>query len=136
MRAVAPAAWVAPLAGMLAALLAPTGAAIAASHIVDIKWDAQGQFVHQADVAPAKFVEVCGELKPGQRIAWSFKGSAPMNFNIHYHLGKETVYPVKLSAARDGAQTLQVQVEQVYCWMWSNKTASGASLDLALKIER
>lgn len=123
------------LAGVLALLLAPMGAAFAANHIVEIKWDAEGQYTHQAEVLPTKFVEVCGKLKPGQKVAWSFKGGAPMNFNIHYHLGKETVYPVKLSEVKDGAQTLQVQAEQVHCWMWSNKTPATASLDVALKIE-
>ncbi|KQW51200.1 MULTISPECIES: hypothetical protein [unclassified Roseateles] len=133
--AVAPLHSALPLAGVLALLLAPMGTAVAANHIVDIQWDAGGQFAHQAEVPPAKFVEVCGKLKPGQKVAWSFKSGAPMNFNIHYHLGKETVYPVKLSQAKDGAQTLPVEVEQVHCWMWSNKTPATASLDVALKIE-
>ncbi|KQW42268.1 MULTISPECIES: hypothetical protein [unclassified Roseateles] len=124
------------LAGLSALLMAPFGAAVAANHIVDIEWDAQGRFAHQAEVPPTKFVEVCGKLTPGQKVAWSFKGGAPMNFNIHYHLGKETVYPVKLNEVKDGAQTLEVQAGQVYCWMWSNKTPSTASLELALKIER
>ena len=58
-----------------------------------------------------------------------------MNFNIHYHLGKETVFPAKLSAVKDAAQTLNVQAEQMHCWMWSNKGASMTTLDLILKIE-
>ncbi len=115
--------------------LAPLGVAMASSHIVDIQWDAHGRFVHKADIQAGKFVEVCGALKPGQKIAWSFQGSAPMNFNIHYHLGKETVFPAKLSAVKDAAQTLNVQAEQMHCWMWSNKSSAVATLDVALKIE-
>ena len=125
-----------PLVGVATLLLlAPMGSAVAASHIIDIRWDANGQFAHKAEVQPAKFVEVCGKLKSGQRIAWSFEGSAAMNFNIHYHVGKDTVYPTRLNEVKDAAQTLQVQAEQVHCWMWSNKTLAPASLHLALKIE-
>jgi hypothetical protein len=107
----------------------------AAPHIVDLRWDANGRFTHQAEVPAGKFVEVCGALKPGQKITWSFQGGAAMNFNIHYHLGKETVYPVKLAGVRDAAQTLNVQVEQVHCWMWTNKSPAAAGLTLSLAIE-
>lgn len=124
------------LLGLSAGLsLAPLGAAMASAHIVDIRWDADGRFVHKAEIQAGKFVEVCGALKPGQKIAWSFQGSAPTNFNIHYHLGKETVYPAKLSAVKDAAQTLDVQTDQVHCWMWSNKGAATSTVDLILKIE-
>jgi len=122
--------------GLGAALsLAPLGAAMASAHIVDIQWDASGRSVHKAVIQAGKFVEVCGALKPGQKITWSFQGSAPMNFNIHYHLGKQTVYPAKLNDVKAAAQTLQVQAEQVHCWMWSNKTAAAASLELGLQVE-
>lgn len=115
--------------------LAPLAAATAAAHIVDIQWDASARFVHKAEIQAGKFVEVCGALKPGQKIAWSFQGSAPMNFNIHYHLSKQTVFPAKLSAVKDAAQTLNVQAEQMHCWMWSNKGTAMSTLDLVLKIE-
>ncbi|MGQ3095325.1 hypothetical protein [Roseateles sp.] len=123
-----------PFTSAVALLMAPLSA-VASSHIVDIQWDASGQFAHKAEVQPTKFVEVCAKLKPGQKIAWSFQGSAAMNFNIHYHLGKETVYPAKLTEVREAAQTLRVEAEQVHCWLWSNKTSAVALLDVALKIE-
>lgn len=127
-------AW--PQIGVLALLLAPMGAAIAASHIADIRWDAEGRYVHHAEVAPGKFVEVCGKLKPGQKVVWSFKSSSAMGFNIHYHRGKDTVYPVKLNDVSDAAQTLQVGADEVHCWMWTNKAPRPVSLDLVLKIEQ
>ncbi len=117
------------------ALLAslPIGMAVAAPHIVDIRWDAEGRFAHESSVPAGKFFEVCGALKAGQKVAWSFKGDDAMDFNIHYHLGKDTVYPVKLKAVRDAAQDLQVQAEQVHCWMWTNKGGQPARLSVTLK---
>ena len=42
--------------------------ALAAEHIVDIAWDAKGQFRHEARVVPKKFVEVCGKLAQGTKV--------------------------------------------------------------------
>ncbi|MFN3302865.1 MAG: hypothetical protein ACK44A_04005 [Roseateles sp.] len=114
--------------------LLPLGSALAAPHIVDLQWDASGRFAHQADVPAGKFVEVCGALKPGQQVAWRFSGGAPMDFNIHYHLGKETVYPVQLTAVRQAEQTLQVRSAQVHCWMWTNKGHEAATLSVTLSL--
>lgn len=115
--------------------LLPLGSALAAPHIVDLQWDAGGRFAHQAEVPPGKFVEVCGALKPGQQVDWRFQGGAPMDFNIHYHIGKETVYPVKLTAARQAEQTLSVRAAQVHCWMWTNKGSEAATLSLTLSLK-
>ena len=123
-------------AGVGFLMLALMGGAMASGPIVDFAWDAQGQFVHKTEVPAGKFVELCGPLKAGQKVAWSFQAGAPMNFNIHYHLGPDVVYPTKLSAVTLAAQSLAVQKEQVYCWMWSNKTAAAATLDVLLKLER
>lgn len=116
---------------LLAATLG-SGSAAAAPHIIDIRWDASGRFAHQVEVPAGKFIEVCGALKTGQRIAWTFESSQALAFNIHYHRGKETVYPVKLAAAEQAADSLAVQVDEPYCWMWSNKSAAAASLRLEL----
>lgn len=121
--------------GVLGLSLLLIGAAKASAHIVDIRWDANGRFVHKAEIPAGKFVEVCGALQPGQRIAWSFQGSAPTKFNIHYHRGKETVFPTQLDAVKEAAQTLEVQAEQVHCWMWSNKGSAALSIELRLRSE-
>ena len=52
----------------LAALTAWSLPALAAEHIVDIAWDAKGQFRHEARVVPKKFVEVCGKLAQGTKV--------------------------------------------------------------------
>jgi hypothetical protein len=110
------------------------GAALASTHIVDIAWAPEGRFAHQAQIAAGKFVEVCGKLESGGIVRWSFTATAPVDFNIHYHLGKEAVFPAKkaqISAARD---TLNVTVAQDYCWMWTNK--GSAPLDLKVELAR
>ena len=116
--------------GLLALVVIATSAH---ANLVDIAWSEQGRFEHNASVAPGKFVELCGKLAKGQVIAWSFKGEQPLDFNIHYHQGKQVVFPAKRSgvAALDGQ--LAVALDQDYCWMWTNKTAAPAALAVRLQ---
>ena len=107
----------------------------AASPIVDIRWDDQGRFVHEASIAPGKFLEVCGALQPGQSIDWSYQSAAALPFNIHYHQGADTVYPVQLKAAQ-AAQTLKVSAEQAHCWMWTNKSTEAVRVSVSLRRAR
>jgi hypothetical protein len=117
---------------VLAAALASSPVA-ANEHIVDIVWGADGAFRHAASVAPGKFVEACGKLAAGARIGWEFQADAPIDFNIHYHRGKETVFPEKLQQVATANATLNVPVAEDYCWMWTNKGQSPATVSWTLK---
>ncbi len=105
----------------------------ARADVIDIKWSADGSFAHQSTVAPGKFAEVCGKLPAGIGVRWDFEASAPMDFNIHYHAGKEVVFPSKLGAVAAASDTLQTSLAQDYCWMWSNKLAKPATLSVKLQ---
>lgn len=115
------------------AALALIGTASASSHIVDIVWSPEGRFAHKAQIAAGKFVEVCGKLVVGQGVRWTFTTGAPVDFNIHYHVGKETVFPAKAAQISSGRDTLNITVAQDYCWMWANKGSVpvGLTVDLA-----
>jgi len=109
-----------------------SGAALAATHIVDIAWPPDGRFTHQAQIAAGKFVEVCGKLAVGEGVRWSFTASAPVDFNVHYHVGKEAVFPARQTQVTSGRDTLNVAVAQDYCWMWTNKGSAPVSLTVDL----
>ena len=108
-------------------------AAQAAAHIVDITWLPDGRFAHKAQVAAGKFVEVCGKLASGDAVRWSYEASAPVDFNIHYHVGKDTVVPARQAQVSMGRDTLKVTVAQDYCWMWTNKGTAPVSLTVELQ---
>jgi hypothetical protein len=118
-------------AGLL--VLAAVAGPAAAAGIVDIGWGGDGRFVHTTTVAPSKFAEVCGPLRKGQSVEWSFEADAAMDFNIHYHQGKKVMFPAKQSAVAKGGGTLAVVSDQDYCWMWTNKSAAEVTLKLSLK---
>lgn len=109
-----------------------SGAALAATHIVDIAWPPDGRFAHNAQIAAGKYVEVCGKLSVGEGVRWSFTASAPVDFNIHYHVGKEAVFPARQAQVSSGRDTLNVTVAQDHCWMWTNKGSAPVSLTVDL----
>lgn len=121
----------APAALIVLAVLAQP--ALATQHIVDIAWDKSDAFAHAAAVPAGRFLEVCGGLKVGEAVRWRFSAAAPLDFNVHYHVGKSTQYPAKLVRAAAGDGVLQVGVKETYCWMWTNKSADEVRLDLQLQ---
>ncbi len=118
------------LAG-LACLAAATAAP--AADVVDIRWDAAARFTHQGQVAPGKLVEVCGALPAGTTVAWRFTAGAPLDFNIHYHEGKDVRYPARQAQQARAEGELAVASAQDYCWMWTNKGTAPAALELTLQ---
>jgi len=106
----------------------------ARADIIDIAWNEQGRFERRVSVAPGKFAEVCGKLARADSVAWRFEASGPLNFNIHYHEGKDVRYPERRDALAGASGRLQVVLDQDYCWMWTNK--SGQAVDLNLLLSR
>ncbi len=111
------------------ALVAP----LAKAQLVEVHWDAAGRFEHKTSIPVGKFLEVCGSLKPGLKVDWKFVGSAPTNFNIHYHEGKEVRFPAKEDGVRQSDGTLSVAAAQDYCWMWSNKGPGDMTVAIELR---
>ena len=105
----------------------------ARAEVVDIQWAADGSFALQRSVPAGKLVEACGKLAAGARVAWAYEASAPLDFNIHYHVGKDVVYPPQLDQTAVAKNTLAAATEQDYCWMWTNKTKAAAQLSLTLR---
>ena len=116
---------------LAAALLA--GPATAAAHIVDITWTPDGGFAHRTQIAAGKFVEICGRLTAGEAVRWDFQSAAAVDFNIHYHVGKEVVFPTRQAQVKAGRDTLRVELSQDYCWMWTNKGSVPVGLTVDLK---
>lgn len=117
----------------LLAITLLTAASVAKAEIVDIQWSGDGRFQHSTSVPAGRFVEVCGKLAASVQVRWQFESAAPVDFNVHYHQGKEVMFPFKLSAVTSASDTLDARIEQDYCWMWSNKSAVAATLTLSLQ---
>ncbi len=121
------------IGSLLLAALVPVPAACA--EVIDIQWSGEGRFVHETRVAPGEFVELCGKLPAGLKVRWKFGSDTRLHFNVHYHLGERVIYASRLSAVAKGRNTLNTRLEQDYCWMWSNKSTTPASLAVTLQRE-
>ena len=107
-------------------------AAAAQAEIVDLKWSDNGRFQHSTELAPGKFAELCGPLQRGQSVKWTFAADRPLNFNVHYHVGKDVKYPAKQDQVSSQDGELRVDAAQDYCWMWTNKSGVVAKLSVTL----
>ena len=102
---------------------------------VSVQWDAQGRYEKTLQVAPGDFLELCEHLPARSSVAWTFDADGPMDFNVHFHEGKDVHYPAKKNGVQKDTGTLSVSLEQDYCWMWSNESQDKRALHLQLKKE-
>ena len=103
------------------------------AEVISFILEANSSFKTQANIQPGKFSEVCGKLKKGNLIRWQFDSSAPLEFNIHYHEGKNVIFPYKMSAIKSGEEELLISLDQDYCWMWTNKSKEEVKLEMSLR---
>lgn len=90
----------------------------------------------QVTAGPGASVELCGALRRGQAVAWTFTAEGPLDFNIHYHEGDQVHTPTSRDAVRRGNGRLPVKIDQDYCWMWTNPGSSNVMLRVRLERER
>ncbi len=102
------------------------------SELIKIDWQGTDRFERSLSLAPGKFVELCGPLDAGKTVLWQFEADGQLNFNIHYHVGKEVIYPSRRDHVRRWDGKLAVDLAQDYCWMWTNKSAVAARLGVSL----
>ena len=103
------------------------------AEVISFKLEANPSFKTQVNIQPGKFSEVCGKLKKGNLIRWQFDSSAPLEFNIHYHEGKNVIFSYKMSAIKSGEEELLISLDQDYCWMWTNKSKEEVKLEMSLR---
>ena len=115
------------IAAQIALIAAP-----ALADVADIQWSETGSSSREFRVEPGKFAEWCGKLRAGEKITWRYESAAALNFNIHYHEGKEVRFPAKQDGASTAEGVLQVASDQDYCWMWTNKSAAPVALKATL----
>ena len=84
---------------------------------------------------PYQIHEECVNLLPGDRLEYSFKASAPLHFNIHYHEGNAVIMPVTRDKVQVDSGRFEVIVAQEYCLMWE-AGAAGTPLDYTVRLIR
>ena len=92
------------------------------AEIAEVQWGSDGSAAREFSVAPGKFFEWCTKLRRGEKVRWQFDaGATPLDFNVHYHEGKDVRFPAKHDGIARAEGAVEVAVDQDYCWMWSSK---------------
>lgn len=99
-------------------------AAPAVAQVADVQWSPSGEASHEFSVAPGKFAEWCAKLQRGDKVKWRFDAPAALDFNVHYHEGRDVRFPAKIDGAARAEGTLEAGLDQGYCWMWTNKSSA------------
>jgi hypothetical protein len=73
-------------------------------------------------IRPRQLAEECFKLPAGQTIGYAFEASEPLDFNIHFHRGKDVEYPVKSDQVRNVDDRFTAPVSDEFCLMWTNRT--------------
>jgi hypothetical protein len=79
-------------------------------------------------VAPGGIEEHCLRLSVGEAIRYRFSASAPVEFNIHVHRGKDVLYPVRLAGVSIIDARFVADANDDYCLMWENPGREAAAL--------
>ncbi len=89
----------------------------------------------KSQIEPGKVHEVCMTLLEGQNVAYFFKSSETMNFNIHYHEGEKVIFPVEEYPTNMGSDVFSAPIEQGYCLMWTNPTLVTVELEVRYEVQ-
>jgi hypothetical protein len=86
-------------------------------------------------IKPAGIHEECVSAKSGQKINYSFYTSAPVDFNVHYHVGEKISYPLERSNVTTEDGTYVPDHEDIYCLMWTNNQKAMVTLNYKYEIQ-
>lgn len=110
-------------------------ATAAQASVHEIKFDAEQRYQVQDKIAAGASIEVCGDFQKGQSVTWSYQAERPLDFNIHFHVGKKVSFPAKLKQKSEANGNLKAKLSQTYCWMWTNSSGETTPLNLQLSLK-
>ncbi len=87
------------------------------------------------ELKPLGIYEDCMDMVSGQVLNYSFKASAPLSFNIHYHEGDDVVYPVSKEKAISDSGSMLCEKREKYCLMWTNTHGDPATVTYSYHVE-
>jgi hypothetical protein len=83
----------------------------------------------RVEIAAGKIGEVCMALDEAQTLAWRFKASDVVGFNLHHHVGSEVFFPVELRAVREHRGQHLIDRRNDWCLMWTAPRAKRVTVE-------
>lgn len=88
----------------------------------------------KAKLDPSGHHELCKRIRPDQKFVYSFESSGPVNFNVHYHRGKEVSYPVSEEKISTSKGYYSPKKEKIFCLMWTNPQPESVNLSFKYRV--
>jgi hypothetical protein len=79
-------------------------------------------------VGPGQIAEECFNLPAGESIGYSFEATGSVDFNIHFHRGKDVFYPVRATGLLRAADRFKAESTEEFCLMWTNGAAQAVTI--------
>ncbi len=86
-------------------------------------------------IEPGKSYEACMRLSAGDKIYYEFTSDSDLRFNIHYHEGKEVLYPVPVKLISSEKAVFEPKSRKQYCMMWNNPGKETVELELQYRTQ-
>jgi hypothetical protein len=90
---------------------------------------ARGEQAIQLDIAAGKVGEICMPLQAGDTLAWNWKASAATGFNLHQHVGKKVLMPVRRKAVSQQRAQHKVGRRNDWCLMWTAPNTQAVTVE-------
>lgn len=91
------------------------------------------QAAEQVTIAESEWAERCFDLGPGDTLHYSFRATRAVNFDLHYHSGDTTRYPLKKDDVAEGRGAYTAREAQKYCLSWVNPSLSATDVTIDVR---
>jgi hypothetical protein len=98
-----------------------------------VPWDAKQSFLEKLQMPDEATAEVCEKLDGGAKVQWRYKASAPLDFNVHYRVGKKVTVLLRKDHTSRADAVFTAGSAQEYCWSWTNNSEAPVELTLYLR---
>lgn len=87
-------------------------------------------------LGPYESFERCFELNAGESVRYSYEASAPVRFDLHFHSGDKTQYPVFRDGSLSGSGVFNARQKNEYCAYWALRGEGSAEVTFELRTQR
>jgi hypothetical protein len=94
--------------------------ALALALLADGSMAGEGEGAYSFSLSGKAFDEHCLKLAAGEAIRYRFRASAPVDFNIHFHRGKDVFYPIRQQGVQAAEGSFRAEAADDYCLMWEH----------------
>ena len=80
-------------------------------------------------ITPNALHERCFDMQPAQQLLYSYKSSAAVDFDLHYHIDKTIIYPIRKKNQIHANDVFIANEMREYCLLWENNSKDKLNIE-------